>query len=164
MFTEQKKRQVIDEKYIRLLVILHYVYGGIIAFFTFFVVSSLLFFGSLMSLFHKHVMEDSDRCSQFAISFTKLSGVHLIVLGIYALLLILIGHFLIRKKNYLFVLIATLINLFSAPYYMLKIYLLQIAAKINNPGILVLGSVLAVFTLIVLLRPSVKRLFFDLKS
>ena len=128
-----------DEEHLRLLAIFHYVVGGIMAFFACFgliYVAMGLVFVSTPQAFNP-ARAAGPPPEVFGLLFAVVGGVVVLVGWTVAALLIFAGRSLARRKRYVFCLVMAAIACLFMP----------------------LGTVLGVFTLIVLMRPSVKALF-----
>ena len=126
-----------DEEHLRLLSIFHYVAGAISAFF------SLIFIGHLV--FGLVILTPPGGLSSKGVPPPGFLGWFILILPLafiitgwcLAALMIAAGRCLARRRRYLFCMVVAAIECILMPY----------------------GTVLGVFTLIVLMRDSVKRLF-----
>jgi len=133
------EREILDKEHLRLLAIFHYISGGMAIFF------ALLFFfyTVLMSVIPVEILNTSNvqvpgaSPEQVLGVITWLFGVLGTLSIIYGLLQIVSGHFMFRHKHRIFRFVVAIPNLIFIPY----------------------GTLLAVFTLIVLDRSSVKDLY-----
>ena len=125
-----------DEEHLKLLSILHYVWGGLAA--------CGLCFGGLYAIIGGGIMaaatqaqgHDAPPAFVGAIFFL-IGGVIALMAGTISVLTILAGRNLARKKRYTFCFVMACISCLSIP----------------------LGTALGVFTIIVLQRPAVKAMF-----
>jgi hypothetical protein len=139
--TEQQKRLIIDQEHLRLLALLHYIAGGLtIAFSSLFIVHTL-FFAFLAS--HPQWIADH-RLHQVAIQPFALMRMlafvmgSVVVLGIaFGVAQILSGRFIARRRYRGISLGVAILNLLLIPY----------------------GTLLGVFTLVVLARDNVRDLY-----
>lgn len=126
-----------DEEHLRLLSIFHYVVGGLAAFFSLFPIFHMLF-GLFLILAPEKFGNNGNAPPAFMGWFLVAFAACFITAGwIFATMVILTGRFLARRKYYTFCFIMAAIECLFMPF----------------------GTVLAVFTLVVLLRESVKRTF-----
>jgi hypothetical protein len=132
-----------DLEHLRLLSIFHYVVAGLTALFACFPVFHLIF--GLVMLFAPEVLEHGQHGSQSAPEALRFVG---LVVAMVAMLIILTGwgmaacilfagRFLGRRRHYTFCLVMAALSCMITPF----------------------GTVLGVFTIVVLMRPSVKLLF-----
>lgn len=120
-----------DEQHLKLLSIFHYVVGGLKALFTciFFI---HLFIGAAMLI---GAIEDAP--SIVGLIMVAMALVFITLGWALAVCLIIAGSSLAKRKRYTFCLVIAAINCMSMPF----------------------GTILGIFTIIVLMRPSVKELF-----
>jgi hypothetical protein len=127
-----------DDDHLRLLSIFHYVVGGLIALFGCFPIIHVTV--GLFLIFSPDTMKDNKGelpSALFGLLFV-LAGVTIIAMfWTFAGCLIVSGHFLSQRKHYLFCLVMAAIACMCSPF----------------------GTVLGVFTIIVLMRESVKQAF-----
>jgi hypothetical protein len=132
-----------DEQHLRLLSIFHYVLGGVMALFACFPMFHLVF--GIMLLVSPHVL-DGPRPEQqmppqmatfMGLMFTVVPVLIIVTGWTFAVCLLLAGKFLAQHIHYTFCFVIAAISCIFVP----------------------MGTVLGVFTIIVLVRPSVKRLF-----
>ncbi len=126
-----------DQEHLRLLSIFHYVCAGIIAFFACFPVIHLVI-GLVLAL-HPNSLGSGKNQPPAFIGWVLVAFATLIILfgWTLAVVLALAGRCLAKRKNYTFCMIAAAAACLFMPF----------------------GTVLGVFTIIVLVRPSVKALF-----
>ena len=126
-----------DLQYLKLLSIFHYVVGGLAALFSFFpvmyVVMGILFICAPGSL------ESEGEAPPLVVGWVFIIiGAGLMVFGwAFAFCVILAGRYLARQVRYMFCMVIGAIECIFMPF----------------------GTVLGVFTIIVLARPSVKKMF-----
>lgn len=126
-----------DEEHLRLLAIGHYVCAGVAALFACFPVIHLIL-GLVMLLSPQAFGPGKDQPPQFiGLFFVLFASVFILAGWTYAALLAWAGRCLGRRKRYMFCLVIAWVACLFVPF----------------------GTVLGVFTLIVLARPSVKVLF-----
>jgi hypothetical protein len=128
-----------DLEHLRLLAIFHYVLAGIVALVACVPMIHLAF--GLVFLFAPEVFQDPSGGGPppllFGLLFTILPGVIILLGWTLALCLFLAGRFLARYRHHTFCLVVAGVGCLFMP----------------------LGTVLGVFTIIVLIRPSVEALF-----
>jgi len=126
-----------DEDHLRLLSIFHYVVGGLAALFALFPILHMLF-GLFLILAPDKFGNKGDAPPAFFGWFLIAFAACFMFAGwTFATLVILTGRFLARRKYYTFCIVMAAVECLFMPF----------------------GTVLAVFTLVVLLRESVKRMF-----
>ena len=123
-----------DLEHLRLLSIFHYVVGGLAALFALFPVLHLVV-GIAMVAGRLDNVQSEQRL--FGWFFIAMAGVIILTGLTFAGLIVAAGRNLSRRSNYMFCLVIAAIECAFAPF----------------------GTVLGVFTIIVLQRPSVKQLF-----
>ena|SRR5581483_4103950 len=131
-----------DDDHLRLLSIFHYVVGGLIALVGCFPLIHITF--GLMVIFAPDGFESGKGeppPALFGLLFVLVGAAIIASFWIFAGCLIASGHFLAERKHYLFCLVIAAIACMCSP----------------------LGTVLGVFTIIVLMRESVKQLFAETK-
>ena len=127
-----------DQEHLKLLSIFHYVFSGIVALFACFPIIHLVV--GIMFIMAPETMTDKSGNAPppfFGWMFAIIGGVIILAGWIFAIFLLFAGRFLARKKHYMFCLVVACLSCLFIP----------------------LGTVLGVFTIIVLIRPSVKELF-----
>ena len=141
MDTEQEKQLIIDQEHLRLLALFHYIAGGLtIAFSSLFIVHTL-FFSFLAS--HPQWATDPELQQLGALPFNLMRVLafvmgSLVILGIaFGIAQILSGRFIARRRYRGVSLLVAILNLLVIPY----------------------GTLLGVFTLLVLGRESVRALY-----
>jgi hypothetical protein len=126
-----------DEDHLRLLSIFHYVVGGLSALFALFPIFHMMF-GLFLILAPEKFGNKGEPPPAFIGWFVVAFAACFMLAGwIFATLVILTGHFLARRKYYTFCFVMAAVESLFMPF----------------------GTVLAVFTLVVLLREPVKRMF-----
>lgn len=130
-----------DLEQIRLISIFHYIIAGIAGLFACFPVIHLLIGISILtgSIFPSDVPSDllPFPFILFGLMFTLLPAAMIFLGWAFAIGMALAGYFLTRKRHYMFCLVMAGISCVFMPF----------------------GTVLGVFTIVVLIRPSVKELF-----
>ena len=132
-----------DEQHLRLLSIFHYVVGAMIAFFACVPIIHLVI--GILFLVAPQVLEGPDPQRQMppemavimGVMFTVIAAMLILFGWCFAVCVIVAGRSLARRRRYTFCLVTAGILCFFMPF----------------------GTVLGVFTIIVLMRPSVKGLF-----
>jgi hypothetical protein len=125
-----------DEQYLRLLSIFHFVVAGIAALFACFPIFHFTIgVGMLVSSLTQP--EETGPMALFGLVFAGLAGTIMLVGWAFAGCVAVAGWYLSLRKNYLYCLVMAAVECMFTPF----------------------GTVLGVFTLIVLMRPSVKALF-----
>ena len=120
-----------DEQYLRLLSIFHYVVGALAAFFA---CIPLIHFCIGVAMLTGAI---DDAPPFVGLMFVVMSVVTVTFGWIFAICLIVAGRNLARRKRYMFCLVMAAISCMFTPF----------------------GTVLGVFTIVLLMRPSVKELF-----
>jgi hypothetical protein len=125
-----------DHLHLRLLSIFHYVVAGIADLFALFPVIHLVVGVALLT--GAFDSEADEPAARFAGLFFVILSAMLIVLGLtFAVLLAMVGRFLAQRRKYTFCLVMAGLGCVFMPF----------------------GTVLGVFTIVVLMRDSVKQLF-----
>ncbi len=127
-----------DEEHLKLLSIFHYVVGGITGLFACIPIFHLLF-GIVMLVAGLTGAPADERLPFliFGFMFTLMAGLVILCGWTLAICMIISGRRLARRTNYKFCFVIACISCLLTPY----------------------GTVLGVFTIIVLMRPTVKGLF-----
>ncbi len=129
-----------DKQQIKILSIFHYVLGGLAALIACFPIIHLIIGIGILSgsLFGESIPKDEAfPFTLFGLAFTILPAVMILAGWAYAVGMIFAGKFLANERNYIFCLVMAAISCAFTPF----------------------GTVLGVFTIVVLMRPSVKGLF-----
>ncbi len=133
-----------DMQHLELLTIFYYIFGGISILFSFFpllyVIIGILYIMSPELVAGKEL--DTSVTPFLGWLFIALGSVFILLGLAYAICLINTGRFLARRKHYLFCLIMGCLSCISFPF----------------------GTILGVFTIIVINRQSVKEQFRQIKS
>ncbi len=129
-----------DVEHLRLLQIFHYIVAGIGAMFSCFPVFHLAF--GLLMFFAPEVLEHEPKNDQemmriFGLFFAAFASAFILAGWTVSFCIFLAGRYLGRRRHYMFCLVMAGILCILIPF----------------------GTVLGVFTLIVLMRPSVKAMF-----
>lgn len=126
-----------DERYLKLLSIFHYVVGGIAGLFACFpIIHFVVGLGILFSSFTQS-SQNGGPPALIGLFFTLFAGGFILFGWVFAICIILGGRFISKRKNYMFCMVMAGIECMFTPF----------------------GTVLGVFTIITLVRPSVKELF-----
>jgi small-conductance mechanosensitive channel len=126
-----------DEEYLRLLAIFHYVVAGLAALFALFPIFHLVF-GLFLILAPDSFPGHGEAPPAFIAWFFVVFAAMFIALGwTFAALVLTEGRFLAKRKHYLFCLVVAGIECIFMPF----------------------GTVLGIFTIIVLMREPVRQLF-----
>ncbi len=129
-----------DLEHLKILSIFHYVLAGIVALFACFPIFHLVMGISMLTgdFFQGEVPSDAPfPFGMFSLMFTIIPAIIILSGWAFAISLAVSGYFLSKKTRYLFCLVVAGISCIFTPF----------------------GTVLGVFTIIVLMRPSVKKLF-----
>lgn len=125
-----------DEQYLKLLSIFHYVVGGIVGLFACFpIIHFVVGLGILISSFTQSSQNGPP--ALIGLFFTLFAGGFILFGWAFAICIILGGIFISKRKNYMFCMVVAGVECIFTPF----------------------GTVLGVFTIITLIRPSVKELF-----
>ena len=125
-----------DEEHLKLLSILHYVWGGLVACGSCFGAFYAVIGGGVMTAAATQGGQNAPPAIVGAVFFL-VGGFIVLLAGAFSALTILAGRNLARKKSYTFCLVMACISCLSVP----------------------LGTALGVFTIVVLQRPGVKQMF-----
>jgi hypothetical protein len=129
-----------DKQQLKLLSIFHFVLGGLAALIACIPIIHLTIGIGILSgsLFGESIPTDGAfPFSLFGLAFTILPAIMILAGWAYAVGMVVAGNFLAKEKNYVFCLVMAAISCAFTPF----------------------GTVLGVFTIVVLMRPSVKQLF-----
>ena len=125
-----------DEQHLKLLSTFHYVVGGVAGLFACFPIIHLVVgIAILISSFTQP--SQSGPPALFGLFFIVLAGSFILFGWAFAICIILAGRFIAKRKNYMFCLVMAGIECVFTPF----------------------GTVLGVFTIITLVRSSVKEIF-----
>jgi hypothetical protein len=131
-----------DLEHLRILSIFHYVVGGLTALFASFPIIHLAIGIFLIVAPEKIESGGEPPLEVVGWLFTLVGGAFVIIGWAIALCIIVVGRFLARRRHYLFCLIIAGVECIFMPF----------------------GTVLGIFTIIVLSRESVKEMFAEAKS
>ena len=131
---DAERQSVIDVEHLRLLALLHYISGGVtLAFCLFGLIMFSFFFGMLSS-----IPQTQQHGPPPAIVF-GFFGAFAAIGVVYGVLEIVAGRFISQRRHRVYSLIVSIPRIITIPY----------------------GLLLSVFTLVVLERPSVRRLYHE---
>ena len=125
-----------DVEHLRLLSIFHYIVGGLAAMFALFPVFHLAIGIGMVAGRFPDPTEQRDM-QLFGWLFVAMAAMWMLAAVTYAVCLVLAGRFLARQADYTFCFIMAALSCAFMPF----------------------GTVLGVFTIVVLVRPSVRQLF-----
>ncbi|MBM4306820.1 MAG: hypothetical protein FJ123_08800 [Deltaproteobacteria bacterium] len=127
-----------DQEHLNLLSIFHYIVGGIAALFSFFPIIYLIV--GILFLAIPNRFSGSGPPPPFFLGWIFIFiGAGFMLVGLaFAVCVILAGRYIGRHKHYIFCLVIASLNCLFMPF----------------------GTILGVFTIVVLMRPSVKALFY----
>jgi hypothetical protein len=130
-------QQILDNEHLRLLSIFHYVKGGISAFFSCIPVIHVVL--GLITIIAPHAFgHGGDQPPAFVGWLLLILGVSIILFGwTFATITLIVGRCIARRRHYTFCFVWACVECLSVPF----------------------GTVLGVFTILVLNRASVKELF-----
>ncbi|MCL4275580.1 MAG: hypothetical protein KJZ77_17040 [Anaerolineales bacterium] len=128
-------KQSEDEQYLQLLSIFHYIVGGMVGLFACFPIIHFAF--GLSMLVSGFTQSPQGEPALIGLFFTLLAGGFILFGWAFAICVILTGRFIAKRKNHMFCLVVAGTECMFTPF----------------------GTVLGVFTIIVLIRPSVKAAF-----
>ena len=126
-----------EEEHLRLLSIFHYVVAGLAALFALFPIFHLVF--GLIFVFAPAKVDGKEEAAAAVIGwlFVLVAVVFITIGWVFAALVLAAGRFLARRRHYLFCMVMAGVECMFMPF----------------------GTVLGVFTIIVLVREPVKQLF-----
>ncbi|HWY76341.1 MAG TPA: hypothetical protein VN281_12025 [Verrucomicrobiae bacterium] len=131
------QQQIADNEHLKLLAIFHYIAGGLAAFFSCIPFIHLAI-GLALMFAPQQFGSPNNRPPQFLGMFFVLIASFIILLGwTQAILMFLCGRFISRRAHHTFCFVVGCVECLFMPF----------------------GTILGVFTIIVLIRPSVKELF-----
>ena len=127
-----------DQEHLKLLSIFHYIIGVIVALFACIPIIHFII-GVIFIISPESVVDKAGKLPPvfFGWLFAVIGGMMVFLGWIFAICLICAGRFLARRRHYLFCLIVAALSCLFFPF----------------------GTILGIFTIIVLIRPSVKELF-----
>jgi hypothetical protein len=130
-------QQILDNEHLKLLSIFHYVKGGITALFSCIPIIHVVL--GLFFIFAPHLFgHGKDQPPAFVGWLFLILGTTIILVGwTFAALVLIAGRCIARRKHYTFCFVMACVECLSVPF----------------------GTVIGVFTILVLNRPSVKELF-----
>jgi len=127
-----------DAEHLKLLTVFHYIVAAIIIFFSSFFIIHIVFGVFCFISPEKMVDSQGNQPPAFMCWLFTILGLAFVVLGwIFSICVFSAARFLAQRRKYLFCFIVACISCLFAPF----------------------GTALGVFTIIVLIRPSVKELF-----
>lgn len=126
-----------DQEHLKLLSIFHYVVGGIVALFSLFPIIHLVL--GIIFVFAPEKANANMHTAPAAVGwlFMGVAGLMIVIGFTFAVLIALTGRSIARRKRYTFCLVMAALECLMVPF----------------------GTILGVFTIIVLVRDSVKQLF-----
>lgn len=125
-----------DEQYLKLLSIFHYIVGAIAGLFACFpIIHFVIGIGLIVSSF-SGASQDSPTIL-IGLLFTVIAGGIILIGWAFAICIMIVGNFIAKRKNHMFCLVMAGVECIFTPF----------------------GTVLGVFTIITITRPSVKELF-----
>ncbi len=135
--TASNRQQILDNEHLKLLSIFYYIKGGLTALFSCIPIIHVVL--GLFFIFAPHLFgQGKDQPPAFIGWLFVLLGSSIILLGwTFAVLALIAGGFIARRKHYTFCIVVACLECLSIP----------------------LGTILGVFTILVLNRPSVRELF-----
>lgn len=136
---EHEKQAIIDSEHLRLLAMFHYISGAMTLLFSGLFLLQLLVFKAIAGhVDHTRFETGQDEIPIEILNIFMIGFTGITMFGVlFGIAQIVSGVFLAKRKNWLFSFIVALPNAFMIPY----------------------GTMLAIFTLIVLDRPSVKAIY-----
>ncbi len=131
-----------DQDYLNLLSIFHYIVGGIAVLFSFLPLIHIIL-GTLFLFIPERFSDLGHPLPCFLGWIFIIVGVGCMLVGLtFAVCMILTGRYLARHKHYIFCLVIASLNCLFMPF----------------------GTILGVFTIVVLTRPSIKALFYSVEN
>jgi hypothetical protein len=126
-----------DQEHLELLSIFHYIVGGIAALFSFFPIVYLIL-GTLFIVAPGRIQGSGSPPPAFLGWIFIILGGSIMLVGLaFAVCVILTGRYITKRRHYIFCLVIASLNCLFMPF----------------------GTILGVFTIVILMRPSVKELF-----
>lgn len=139
MDIEKLKQETIDNEHLRLLALFHYISGGLTILFSSMFILHLIFMSFFMmnpGIFPQETIAEGEiNPEQFISVFMYFFGVFIFLGIVFGIAQILSGRFIKKRKHKVFSILVAIPNLLFIPY----------------------GTILAIFTIIVLDRKSVKE-------
>jgi hypothetical protein len=132
--TEEYRQSIIDEEHLRLLPVFYWVQGGLMALYSPF---ALIYVALGVSVMLIPASDSSGMPPAFGWLFAGIGGLAFIMIATIATLTILTGFWIRKRKHRIACLVIAAISCLAIPY----------------------GTMIGVFTFLVLLRPSVAVLF-----
>jgi hypothetical protein len=131
-----------DQEHLELLSIFHYIVGGMAALFSFFPIVYLIL-GTLFIVAPWRIQGLGSPLSAFLGWIFIILGGSILLAGLaFAVSVILVGRYITKRRHYIFCLVIASLNCLFIPF----------------------GTILGVFTIVILMRPSVKELFAPTKN
>ena len=131
-----------DQEHLELLSIFHYIVGGMAALFSFFPALYLIL-GTLFIVAPGRIQGSGSPPPAFVGWILIILGGSIMLVGLaFAVCVILTGRYIAKRHHYIFCLVIASLNCLFMPF----------------------GTVLGVFTIVILMRPSVKELFVPNKN
>ncbi len=131
-----------DQEHLELLSIFHYIVGGMAALFSFFPIVYLIL-GTLFIVAPGRIQGSGGTLPAFLGWIFIILGGSIMLVGLaFAVCVILAGRYITKRRHYIFCLVIASLNCLFMPF----------------------GTILGVFTIVILMRPSVKELFVPSKN
>jgi len=127
-----------DERHLKLLSMFHYIVAGLVALFSCIFIAHLII--GIIAIVSPQMFKGNDGSLPppfFGWIFALIGGIAVLSGWVFAVCLILAGRFLARRKRYLFCLVMAGISCMFVPF----------------------GTILGIFTIIILQRPAVREQF-----
>lgn len=142
MEEEKFRKEVIDNEHLKLLSLFHYIFGGIILAYAFFIILQFIFLFYFLDAFLRNspfnTYTSNNEFDPMIFKFILYIGITIfIIMLIGGILEIISGRFIKARKNRTFSYIIAILNLLSIPY----------------------GTILGIMTITVLGRNSIKELY-----
>lgn len=141
MDVDKIKQEAVDSEHLRLLALFHYISGGLTILFSFFFMAHLAFMSFMLRNFDKF---EPAQAPHPDVDPEQFLGIFIFVFGtmiafgiIFGIAQIISGRFLKQRRHRMFSFIVALPNVIFIPY----------------------GTLLAIMTLMVIDRPSVKQMY-----
>lgn len=131
-----------DQEHLELLSIFHYIVGGMAALFSLFPIIYLIL-GTLFIVAPWRIQGSGSPPPAFVGWIFIILGSSIMLVGLaFAVCVILAGRYIVKCRHYIFCLVIASLNCLFMPF----------------------GTILGVFTIVILMRPSVKELFVPRKN